>query len=186
MIITISGMPGSGKTTVGKIIAEKLNYNFFSAGELRGKIALDRGLTLDELNRLGETDKTTDTTVDEYQKKLGQENDNFVIEGRLSWLFIPNSYKIFLDCDSKTAADRLIKSREQRPDESLPADPEKVRDIIEKRVQSDTKRYSAFYNVDYKDPKHYDLVLDTAELKSANQTADLVLKALRTRLDSQA
>lgn len=186
MIITISGMPGSGKTTVGRIIAEKLNYNFFSMGELRGKIALDRGLTLDELNHLGETDKTTDTTIDEYQKKLGQENDNFVIEGRLSWFFIPNSYKIFLDCDSKTAADRLIKSREQRPDESLPSDPEKVRSIIEKRVQSDIKRYLTFYNLDYKDPKHYDLVLDTAELKNANQTADLVLKALQARLDSQA
>lgn len=185
MIITISGMPGSGKTTVGKIIAEKLNYNFFSAGELRGKIALDKGLTLDELNSLGETDKTTDTTVDDYQKKLGRENDDFVIEGRLSWYFIPNSYKIFLDCDSKTAADRLIKSREQRPDESLPSDHEKVRDVIEKRVRSDAKRYRTFYDLDYQNPKNYDLVIDTSELKNANQTADLILKALEYRLDSQ-
>lgn len=186
MIITISGMPGSGKTTVGKIIAEKLGLNFFSVGELRGKIALEKGLTLDELNRLGETDKTTDTMVDDYQKKLGEENDNFVIEGRLSWYFIPNSYKIFLDCNSKTAADRLIKSRDQRPDEKLPDDPEKVKDMIEARVQSDLKRYQLFYQIDYTDPGHYDLVIDTAELKNANQTVDLILKAWQARLDSQA
>lgn len=186
MIITISGMPGSGKTTVGKIIAEKLGLSFFSVGELRGKMALDQGLTLDELNRLGETDKTTDSTVDDYQKKLGRENDNFVIEGRLSWYFIPDSYKIFLDCDSKTATERLIKSRDQRPDEKLPTDPDKVRDMIEQRVQSDLKRYQLYYQIDYKDPKHYDLVIDTTELISANQTADLILKAWQARLDSQA
>ncbi len=40
MIITIAGMPGSGKTTVAKILADKLNLKRYSMGDLRGKMAL--------------------------------------------------------------------------------------------------------------------------------------------------
>ena len=94
MIISISGVPGSGKTSVGKLIAEQKGWPFYSIGGLRGKMALDRGITLDELNRLGETDPTTDTSVDDYARELGKKEDNFVIEGRLSWYFIPHAFKI--------------------------------------------------------------------------------------------
>ena len=38
MIITISGLPGSGKSTIGKMLAKKLGYKFYSMGDLRGKI----------------------------------------------------------------------------------------------------------------------------------------------------
>ena len=33
MIITISGKPGCGSTTTGKLLAKKLNLEFFSAGD---------------------------------------------------------------------------------------------------------------------------------------------------------
>ncbi|MCX6741353.1 MAG: AAA family ATPase, partial [Candidatus Parcubacteria bacterium] len=46
MIITLSGKPGSGKTTVAKILAEKLGYKFYSTGDLRGQMAMKRGLTI--------------------------------------------------------------------------------------------------------------------------------------------
>ncbi|MBU0540313.1 AAA family ATPase, partial [Patescibacteria group bacterium] len=67
MIITISGVPGSGKTTVAKILAERLGMKFYSMGDLRGKMATERGLTIDELNKLGETEAFTDNDVDTYQ-----------------------------------------------------------------------------------------------------------------------
>ena len=59
MIITISGIPGSGKTTVGRMLAEKLGYKFYSIGDLRGKMAMERGMTIDQLNELGKTDGRT-------------------------------------------------------------------------------------------------------------------------------
>lgn len=55
-----------------------------------------RGMTLAEYNKLGETDPSTDIEVDEYQKKLGETEDNFIIEGRTSWHFIPHSLKFLL------------------------------------------------------------------------------------------
>jgi cytidylate kinase len=185
MIITISGVPGSGKTSVAKIIAEKLDMPFYSVGALRGKMAMEKGMTLDELNALGETDSSTDTLADDYQKELGAKEDNFVIEGRLSWHFIPKSYKVFLDCRPAEAAQRILASKNERPDEKLTSDPEQIQTTLEARLASDIRRYQKIYGIDYMDPKHYDLVIDTTLLKSAKETAELVFASLKPRLDSQ-
>ena len=108
MIITISGWPGSGKTTVGKLLARKLNYKFYSMGNLRGKTALEKNLTIDQLNKIGEDESWTDKDVDEYQKKLGEKEDNLIVEGRLSFHFIPKSLKIFLKVDQIIGAARIF------------------------------------------------------------------------------
>jgi len=185
MIITISGVPGSGKTSVGKILAERLGMPFYSVGKMRGKLAMERGLTLDELNALGEKDKTTDTGVDDYQRELGQKQDNFVIEGRLSWYFIPHSFKIYLDCEPAEAARRILASQAERPDEKLPPTVEKTRQWLDKRLASDKRRYAAIYGVDYQDQKNYDLVLNTTDSKNPEETADRLSAILRPRLDAQ-
>ena len=182
MIITISGAPGSGKTSAAKIVAAKLGMPFYSMGGLRAKMALERGMTIDELNRLGETDKTTDTEVDDYQKKLGTTEDNFVIEGRLSWHFIPNSFKIFLDCDSTEAARRIYEAQQsaadRREDEPTYTSVEEAQAAIEQRVASDVKRYAAIYGVDYRDHSHFDLIIDTTANTGPEQTAGAILAAL--------
>src|SRR3989338_8656535 len=97
MIITISGMPGSGKTTVANKIAKKLKLRHYSMGDLRGEVALKHGMNIDELNKLGEKKRWTDKEIDDYQRRLGKTQDNFIIDGRLSWYFIPKSIKIFLN-----------------------------------------------------------------------------------------
>ncbi len=178
MIITISGVPGSGKTSVGKIIAEKLGYPFYSVGALRGRMAMEKGMTLDEFNALGETDSSTDTMADDYQKKLGSKEDNFVIEGRLSWYFMPKSFKIFLDCAPAEAAKRILASKSERPDEKVSSDLAEVQKTLEARQASDVRRYQKIYGIDYLDKGHYDLVLDTTPLGSAKETADRVFAYL--------
>ena len=97
MIITISGALGSGKSTVAKILVQKFNLKHYSTGDFMREIAVKRGITLLELSKLAETDKSIDEELDERQIKLGEEEDNFIIDARLGWHFIPNSIKIFLD-----------------------------------------------------------------------------------------
>ena len=92
--VTITGVPGSGKTSVGKLVAEKLGLKFFSVGDMRGQMAKERGITLTELNKIGEREGWTDKQVDDYQKEFGRKEDNFIFEGRLSFHFIPDSIKI--------------------------------------------------------------------------------------------
>ncbi|MDD4476646.1 MAG: cytidylate kinase family protein [Patescibacteria group bacterium] len=174
MIITISGSPGSGKSSVGKIIAKKLGYTFLSIGDLRGKIAIDKGITIDELNKIGEKENWPDKLTDDYQRELAKTHDNFVVEGRMSFYFIPQSFKIFLTADKAIAAKRVLQNRKDREDEGYIASPEEAEQKIKLRVESDKLRYQKYYGVDYTDPKHYDFVLDTT-LPSAEEVSAAIL-----------
>jgi len=185
MIISISGTPGSGKTSVAKYIANELGMKFYSIGELRGKMATERGMTLDEFNKLGESERFTDEEADAYQKQLGEHEDNFVIEGRLCWHFIPHSFKIFLTCDLDEAARRVFKARrdpgEGRDDERMYESAEDTKAQIKERMASDTKRYGQYYGLDYQNPDNYDLVIDTTNLESMEATAKRILDELKQR-----
>ena len=44
MIITISGKAGSGKSTVGRIVAQELNYEHYSMGDLQRLYAKEKGI----------------------------------------------------------------------------------------------------------------------------------------------
>lgn len=176
MIITVSGLPGSGKSTVAKMLAQKLGYRFFSMGDLRGKAALERGLTIDQFNALPED---TDTIVDGYQKKLGETEDGLVIDGRISWHFIPNSFKVFLSVDPEVGAARIFAGKRgaTRADEPEYRDAAHVRDTLAARVGSDTARYKKHYGIDFADRSVYDLVIDTS-LQTPGQTLVAILAAL--------
>lgn len=162
MIITISGLPGSGKSTIGKRLAKQLGYRFYSMGDLRGKMAMERNMSIDQLNKLGESEEWTDQEVDEYQKKLGQTEDNFVIDGRLSWHFIPQSFKVFLTVNVEEGARRIFKR--QRPDESPVKSVEEMAAQIRARIASDNTRYQKWYGVQFDDPKNYNITIDTTAI----------------------
>ena len=172
MIITISGKPGSGKSTVAKIIASKLGLKGYSIGDIRGKMALDRGITIDELNKIGEKEDFTDKKADEYQIKLGKDEDNFVIDGRLSYYFIPHSIKLFLSVDDDVGAQRIfaIKREDEEQEDSV----EKLKDRLSKRVWSDHKRYQKYYGIDFESVENFDLILDTTDI-SPEKTSDKIL-----------
>ncbi|MFH0804989.1 MAG: AAA family ATPase, partial [Patescibacteria group bacterium] len=107
MIITISGKPGSGKSTVAERLAAALGYRRYYVGAMRREAARKRGMTLAEFNTLGETDHRTDTEFDEQVRQLGQREDNFIIEGRVAFKFIPQSLKVFVDVDEAEGARRI-------------------------------------------------------------------------------
>lgn len=187
MIISISGVPGSGKTSAAKMLAARLGMPFYSVGGLRGKMAMERGMTIDELNALGEKDATTDTTIDDYQRELGKKEDHFVIEGRLSWHFIPHSFKVLLTCDPQEAARRIFDARARndgdRHDEAQTLTIEETRAQLDHRIESDRLRYKKYYNLDYQDPSHYDLVIDTTSNGGPERTMMTIAEAIeKTKL----
>jgi cytidylate kinase len=174
MIVTISGQAGSGKSTVAGILAKRLGYKHYSVGDLRRKMAREKGLTLAELNRLGEKDDFTDKDVDEYQKGLGKTEDNFVIDSRLGFHFIPNSVKIYLDCELRERARRVF--RDERTVEGFKNLGE-VEKALEERERSDSFRYKKYYGVDCFDKSNYDLVIDTTRIP-AKDVAEKILDFL--------
>ena len=97
MIITISGNPGSGKNTVGEMLAKELKYEYIVMGDIRRQIAEDRGISLADLNKSDEESGETDKIVDDKLVQIGKEQDNIVVVGRVGFHFIPDSFKIFLE-----------------------------------------------------------------------------------------
>ncbi|MDP3245314.1 MAG: cytidylate kinase family protein [bacterium] len=178
MIITISGMPGAGKSTIGRLLAKKLGYKFYSMGGLRGEMAKSRGLTIDELNKLGESQEWTDKKVDEYQRELGKNNDNFVIDGWISFYFIPHSFKLFFAVNQKVGAERIFK--DQRDDEKKVDSAKAMEKMLKARVKQTDKRYHKYYNVSFQDKKNFDLIIDTTKI-TPQQGVEIILQALANK-----
>jgi predicted cytidylate kinase len=165
MRITINGIPGSGKTTVARILSKKLGLKYYGVGQMRREIAKERGLTIAELNKIGEKDAWTDNAVDDFQKKLVKK-DNFIADGRLPWYFIPNSIKVFLTVKPEIGAERIF--NEKRQEERYKNVKEEMKSLRE-RLESDVKRYQKYYGIkNVYSLKNYDIVIDTSDL-SINQ-----------------
>lgn len=185
MIISLSGAQGSGKSTIAQMLADKLSWPRYYIGGLRREKAAERGLTLAEYNKLGETDQSTDQEVDEYQKKLGETQDNFVIEGRTSWYLIPHSFKIYLDVEENEGSRRIFSHLQQKNDRNEDKELnsiESVKKSGQKRLESDRLRYKKYYNIDVNDVKHYDFYLDTTNLKP-EEVFNTVYEAVKEQLD---
>lgn len=164
MIITFGGTIGSGKSGIARRLADKLGWPYYDMGDLRRKLAAERGMTLEEYNKLGETDPSTDTDVDEYQKRLGEETDNFVISGRTSWHFIPHSVKLFLKVDPQIGAERVFHNLQNRNEANNLNSPAAVLAANKRRMESDSLRYKKYFGIDVYDESHYDHVIDTSRL----------------------
>jgi len=176
MIITISGKAGSGKSTVAKLLSEKLKLRRYSIGDLMRAMASDRGTGLLELNKLAEKDKSIDFELDERLKELGRAKNNFVVDGRLTAFFIPTAQvRVFLDTDDKVRAERIMKDkREQEKSKSVNEMIKKIRD----REESEKKRYRQYYGVNYLDKKLYNLFVDTTEL-NPDEVVEKIIKFVK-------
>ena len=169
MRITISGMPGSGKTTVAKMLSDKLKLKHYYIGAMRREIARQRGITLNELNRLGESDPSTDKVVDDYLIRLGKTEDDFIAEGRTASYFIPNSIKIFIAVDVRVGAGRILKDavekgKAQERNEKVAASVDGQAKLLQERIDSDKLRYKRYYGSTMFERKMYDLWLDSTDM----------------------
>ncbi len=167
MIIALSGLSGSGKSTIKKLLAEKLGLKSYSMGDLRVKMALDKGITIDELNALGMDDITNDREIDSFQKKLGETDDNFVVDGWLSWFFIPHAFKVKLVIDPAVGAERIFKARSSengRDDEPIYSSVAETQQILTDRLAQNEARYQKWYGISLQNDGKYDITIDTTHL----------------------
>ena len=162
MKITISGAPGSGKSTVAKRVAEKLELRHFSSGDYQRTLAKEMGLTITELARVAETDPEIDKKTDSWAEAIGEADDNFVMDSRLAFDFIPDSIKIFLDVTEDEAARRVF--HEKRKEETENTTQGRTFEVLKERKDAEMKRYQKYYGIDYTNPDNYDLVIDTTSM----------------------
>lgn len=186
-IITIAGKLGSGKSSTAKLISENLGYKHFSTGDFMRKIAEDRGVSLLELSKLAEEDPSIDILLDERNKEIGQ-MENVVLDSRLGFNFIPESFKVFFELDTDTASERILKDKQINPDRNNEDNgsfdtKENIIEKITERLESERKRYKDIYNIEnHTDHNNFDLVINTKDI-SMDEAAKKVIEEYKKWLE---
>lgn len=160
-IITIAGKPGSGKSSTAREVAKLLHYEYVSAGKMVREIAKENGMTLAEANELASTNPAMDRKVDEYVRELGKRS-NIVVDSRLGFHWIPDSFKVFLALDSEIAIARIYRDIEKAERGAEHAQSfEELWAHLEERTQSERSRFMKLYGINPFAEKHYDLIIHT-------------------------
>ncbi len=195
MILTISGTPGSGKSTVAKILIEKLNAGKklnaerIYVGGIRRELAQKKGMTLEELNEYALTHPETDVDVDQAAaaeaRSLAGQGKIVIVEGRTQYHFLPESVKVYVKCALEEGARRIWKDlqdkskRVERNEGNSNSLEEARRDIL-RRQQNDAERYQKYYGINPHVESQYDLVVETTGI-TAEQAAGRILAYLQSR-----
>ncbi|MCX9015305.1 MAG: AAA family ATPase [Candidatus Methanoperedens sp.] len=169
MIITISGPPGSGKSTLSKKLSSQLGMELISMGDIFRKMAEDRCMSLEEFGILASSNEEIDRKLDESQQKIAKEKDNIILESRLSGFLVDANLKIWLKASLETRAERIA-NRENKPVSS-------ALDETLERSKCEAQRYLDYYNIDVSDLSVYDLVIDSAKW-SPDEITEIVAKAV--------
>ena len=164
-IITISGKPGSGKSSTAKKVAEILNYTRHSSGDIVRQVLAKHGMTLEQYNERAKNDHELDDQVDIALRHL-RDHNNIVVDSRLGFYWLPESFKVYLDLDMEVATARIFKdavSNKGRSDagEGI-ASLAEVSHQVHERMLSEQARFRDLYNVDPYETTHFDLVIDTS------------------------
>ncbi|HPR42324.1 MAG TPA: AAA family ATPase, partial [Candidatus Methanofastidiosa archaeon] len=84
MRLTIGGPPGSGTTSIARMLSSDHGLIHIYAGMIFREMAKERGLSLAEFSRLAESDESFDRSVDERMAKLAIADKDSVAEGRMA------------------------------------------------------------------------------------------------------
>jgi len=169
LILTISGPPGSGKSTLSKAVSVRLGMELVSMGDIFRKLAENRCMSLEEFGSLARCDEDIDRKLDDEQKKIAKEKDNIVLEGRLSGFLVDAHLKVWLKAPVEVRAERIAKRENKSVSIAMAQTSE--------REQCERERYLNYYNIDIKDLSVYDLVIDSSKW-SPEELTEIVVKAV--------
>jgi cytidylate kinase len=171
MIITVSGPPGSGKSTLSKTVADHFELTLISSGDVFRAMAGERGVNLEEFGQIAEKNRDIDMEIDRRQVELSKQVGDFLFEGRLSGWFIEADLTIMLKTDVRVRARRIS----QRENISL----NQAMDETMVRQQSEATRYRDHYNIDITDLTPYDLVIESS-VWDPEATAKIAITAIES------
>jgi cytidylate kinase len=174
MIITISGLHGTGKSTVGKLLSEELSMKYYSTGQAFRDLAQEKHMTLKQFTDYVEDHPEIDQKLDEKIIDVAQKGD-IVIDSQLSGHLLKElaDFKILLTCPIETRIKRMVErdnsSREEKYNETI------------SREKSELERFKKLYNINLENNeknKHlYDLIIDTEKL-SVREIVDIILSTI--------
>lgn len=196
--ITISGLPGSGSTTLLALLKAKLNndgWKGFSGGEFMRAYAAEKGLFDAKNNKLHHAatvyGEDFDREVDFGMRSKLETQEHWILESWLSGFFaqgVSGVLKILLICsDDAVRIDRIVNRDDVSIEEAKAHLTERRKQNFEKWARMYSKEWSAWVAsvgkgpgggaIDFWHPSLYDRVIDTYS-SSREETLEKVLQAL--------
>lgn len=180
-IISIAGDLSSGKTTVTRLMQESLGYEIYRNGEYFRKLAAEKGMSVTEFNEYVKQHPEIDRQIEQSAKEYAAEHENLIIDARLGWYAVPESFKIYLRVDIDEAAKRAFGDPNRKKTENFATVEEQKQDMI-KRFNLENERYFSLYGVHKEDMANYDYVLDTTTL-TPEQVNEKIIAAYEAWLE---
>lgn len=175
MLVAISGPAGSGKTTLARLLSEKLGVALISTGVVFRRMASDHGMDVLQFNLLAEEDHSIDIELDRQVVEEASGMRDCIVEARLACLMLKRAglrpYCIYVTAPETVRASR-ISNRDGTGEESL--------SLMRAREQSERRRYLDIYSMDPTATSVYDLLLDS-EHHSPEELAALSIEAMRKK-----
>ena len=162
-IISLAGDLAAGKGTVSKILIKDLDYGIYRNGEYARKLARDMGLDITSFNAYLAEHPEIDLQIEKSASEYAKDHDNFIIDARLGWYAVPESFKVYLRVDIDVAAQRAFNDLNRKSSESFETVEEQKADM-QKRFEMENERYWNLYHVRKEDMSNYDLVIDTTNM----------------------
>ncbi|SFB97988.1 cytidylate kinase [Halobiforma haloterrestris] len=172
MLLTVSGPPGSGKSTTAELLADAFDLDHVSGGDIFRELADERGYTPLEFNKLAEENDEIDRDLDRRLREIALEEDDLVLESRLAgWLAGDQAdFRFWLDAPARVRGERIAEREDK--------DPVRATEETKAREASEAQRYEEYYGIDIRDLTIYDLSVNTARWEP-----DAVLDMLVTAVE---
>ena len=172
MLLTLSGLPGSGTSTVARRVATELNIDRLDGGSVFRALAEERGVDLAEYARLAEHDESIDRALDDRLTDRALQGA-VLLESRLAGWLVHRAavagLKVWLACDEVERARRVAEREGRDPNEALVHN--------QAREASERARYLGYYGIDLTDLSIYDLVLDSTDRTPSSLEAEILATA---------
>ena len=169
LVIAISGLHGTGKSTQAKRLAEAFGLRYVSIGTIFRRMSEERGLSPEEMSRIAEEDPEIDRSLDE-RTKAESSSGGVVIDATLSGWMAKNAHiKIMLTAPLDARLMRIaVRDR-------ITLDEAREKTIL--REHSERERFKRFYGINVSDLSIYDVVINT-ELFDPSGTARILKRVV--------
>jgi len=171
-MVTVSGPPGCGATTVADMLADHLDCQHVSGGDIVRELAAERDMSLTQFLALAdendEIDRLVDRRLQSIAKAWGDSGKPFVLQSRLAgWLAGPDAdFRVWLDAPTEV---RMARKADDTETESEL----RVREVAE------VGRFKSYYGIDATDRRFYDLHINTARW-GPEMTLDVLLAGIES------
>ncbi len=182
-IITLTGDLVSGKSTVGNSLSKGTGWDLISIGILQREMADAMNMNTTQFNAYMIGHPEIDDELDGKIQKIGETQEQVIVDSRLAWYWIPGSFKVFVTVDIDEAARRVFydQTRKAETYQSI----EEAKASLVRRTEIEIKRLKEKYGVDYSDVSHFDLVIDSTAKKAEQVCEEIMQKAKELTLISQ-